>query len=162
MSSKTNRASKIQRDDREFHIIDIENELGTGHFTSADVAAFRIFYVSFANVAPDAHIVIAASSEQGAYEAHTGWPGARLVFRRGHNGADLALIDVVSTENISDRFSRVVVGSGDGIFAPVVADLLADGVQVEVVSRSLAVSGQFTHASSIVRLFGPRQFSLAA
>lgn len=83
--------------------------------------------------------VIVAVNHGAATEVGTTWPG-RLVVRSGADGADLALIEVANRESIAGRFDEVVVASGDGIFAELVARLLAAGVAVRVVSRPESLS----------------------
>lgn len=155
-------SSKALSKSREVHLIDIENLLGGSWFNADQVAQFRAFYLSHNNVADDAQIILATSSEQGAIEAGLGWAGARTLFRLGHDGADLALLEVLEEENLHARFTKIVIASGDGIFATAAEQLYAEGLQVEVFARALSVSGEFTHASEIVHLFSASEFSLAA
>ncbi len=68
------------------------------------------------------------------------WPGARYLIRSGENGADLELLDVIRHEHVAERFSHVVIASGDGIFAPEGAGLVAKGCHLTVASRRDALS----------------------
>ncbi len=145
----------------EVHLIDIENQLGSSHFTASDVAEFRAFYIAFNDVHEDAQFVIATSNGRGLVEAGLGWPGARSIFRHGHDGADLALLEVIEEEQIEKRFQKIVVASGDGIFAEAVACLFQQGHDVEVFSPALSVSHQFENAGEVVRLFGAADFCLS-
>lgn len=147
---------------RELHLLDIENLLGGSRFTAADVAQFRDFYLEHNHVADDAHIVIATSSAQGVVEAGLGWQRARTIFRCGHDGADLALLEVINTEHVVERFTKIVIASGDGIFADAVDRMFQQGLDVTVFAPALAVSAQFSHAAEIVHLFGANDFHLAA
>ena len=65
-------------------------------------------------------------------EAFAAWPGARMVYREGRNGADQALINVTS-EGVSLRYDQVLICSGDGIFTSVARRLHRQGVRVTVV-----------------------------
>lgn len=68
-------------------------------------------------------------------------PGVRLMAREGPDGADLALLDEVRDYKwVAERFHRIVIGSGDGIFAELAAALTGLGVHVGVVSRPDALS----------------------
>jgi uncharacterized LabA/DUF88 family protein len=60
--------------------------------------------------------------------------------RSGENGADLELLAILAQESVETRFDRVVIGSGDGIFALAAARLQAAGVNVTVVVRRGALS----------------------
>lgn len=66
------------------------------------------------------------------------WQGPRrLVFRAGTNGADLELLDILATERVGDRFTEIVLVSGDGIFAEAVSRL---GLHADVTVASLTDS----------------------
>jgi uncharacterized LabA/DUF88 family protein len=79
----------------------------------------------------------------------------RWLIRSGPDGADLALIQAMMTERIPERFRRVVLGSGDGIFAEVCALLQAAGCAVAVVSRKESLSRALRFAVRDVRLLYP-------
>jgi hypothetical protein len=135
---------------RSLHLIDVENLLGGTSFSEADVAATADVYRAVAGVAI-ADLVIVSSSHHTALPAWFGWGKARRVVRSGPDGADLALIEIIKTENVAVRFDRIVIGSGDGIFASPAAHLQAAGVAVTVVSRPEFVSRQLRFAVRDVR-----------
>lgn len=147
---------------RELHLIDIENELGTGQVIAADVARFRTFYRK-ANIVPaNAHIVIAASSSQNLLESAFGWPGVRNVWLPGQDGADRALLQIAFEENIENRYGKVVIASGDHIFAGAAQTLQNLGVNVKVFARAVFVSGILRSVCKNVELYSANDFSLAA
>lgn len=92
------------------------------------------------------HIVI-GTSYVGVIAAGLGWRGPRIVAGFGENGADLALLEVLTEERVEERFDEVVVVSGDGIFTEAVAALGAAGVQVTVVARPEACSKRLRMAA---------------
>ena len=147
---------------RELHLIDIENEIGKAEPSATEVAQFRHFYLAFNNVPQDAHIVVGASSPLALLAIADGWPGARSVYKQGKDGADLALLDVISQERINDRFAKIVIASGDGIFAGPAHELHAEGKDVSVFSHVRSISLQFANAGEMVSLFGPLDFSPTA
>lgn len=147
---------------RELHLLDIENLLGRSRFRAADVVRFREFYLDRNHVADDAQLIIATSSRRGIVEAGLGWPGARCVFKCGHNGADLALLNVIKTEHVDGRFEKVIIASGDAIFTDVAKQMQELGVAVTVFAHARSVSKRLTHASELVRLFDTHDFSLVA
>lgn len=147
---------------RELHLIDIENELGTGQVKATDIARFRTFYLKANNVPADAHIVVAASSSQNLLEAAFGWPGARTVWLPGHDGADLALLEIAYEENVEKRYDKVVIASGDHIFAVAAVSLQNLGVKVKVFARAVFVSVILRAACKEVELYSAEDFSLAA
>ena len=147
---------------RELHLIDIENELGTGLIKASDVARFRHFYLTANNVPNDSHIVLATSSSQALLETAVGWPGARTVWLPGHDGADRALLEVAYEENIEKRYTKVVIASGDHIFAEAAEALQDLGVRVKVFARAVFVSVLLRAACNEVELYSADDFSLAA
>lgn len=94
------------------------------------------------------HIVVAsgrASAEIAGFE----WSGQRrFVFRPGIDGADLELLAILETERIADRFTDVLLVSGDAIFTDAVAALGAQGVTVTVASRPESLSRRLRMAAS--------------
>lgn len=111
-------------------IVDIENEVGASELTSANVVEVRnaLELLESANI-----MQVVACSHHNAEAVLFNWPKARIILRSGKDGADIALINVVTDEHIGDRFDRVVIASGDGIFAQVAKDLLDKGVKVNIV-----------------------------
>lgn len=116
-------------------LADIENIHGGTDFTVEDVCLARNLITSAIALPHDAQVVVATSSGQGLVTAGLGWPEARRVWLAGHDGADLALADVALNEDVVGRFNKVVICSGDGLFAVVARYLQGAGVQVVVVSR---------------------------
>ena len=70
--------------------------------------------------------------------------------RSGENGADLALLDAYEPSEITSRFSRVVIGSGDGIFAPLAGALAKAGCHVTVVTRPESLANRLRLAASTI------------
>jgi hypothetical protein len=81
-----------------------------------------------------------ATSHHGARIAWLAWPNVRRLIRSGENGADLALLDVLESEHVPERFSTVIIASGDGIFADPAAALQTADCEVRVVCRHGALS----------------------
>ena len=63
------------------------------------------------------------------------WGRHRYLCGHGLNGADLALINAAKNDPAVFRSARVVIVSGDGIFAPLAAALAAQGTHITVVAR---------------------------
>lgn len=133
-------------------LVDPENELGGGRLTADAVALLRATLVARGLVHDQDHVVLACAPGN-ALAVADGWPGARYLWRRGLDGADLALLEVVSEEGVSERFEHVVICSGDGIFALAVRFLAATGCRVEVVGRQRHCSHLlWRHAARVVLL----------
>jgi hypothetical protein len=137
-------------DIRSLHLVDAENLLGRTEFNETDVAAAAVAYRAVAGVA-ETDLVVIASSHYTAFPVWFGWGKARRLVRSGPDGADLALIEVIETENVATRFDRIVIGSGDGIFALPAADLQAVGADVTVVSRRAFLSNRLRLAVRDIR-----------
>ena len=141
--------------ERALHLVDIENLAGAAVPSLDLVTEVQVRYLACLGFGADDQVVLAAS-HLGLLNAGLGWPHARYRVRSGKDGADLELIDVLEHENVAARFSRVVIGSGDGLFGAAAARLASRGVYVTVVSRrdSLA-QGLARVARDVVYLDGP-------
>lgn len=137
---------------RRLHLVDIENLIGCARPTTAEAAACRGAYQDCAGVRPG-DLVVVACNHGAAGTVGLSWRGARLLLRSGPDGADLALLDVITNEAIEERFEAIVVASGDGLFAEAVARLGGLGLDVTVVSNHRALSRQLRLAARQVVLF---------
>lgn len=137
------------RSERCLHLLDTENLLGTPTFGRCDIEALHVAYCSVVPVGPEDHVILASSHHSAI--ALVGWPGARQRWRSGPNGADLALIDVITGERVHDRFKHVVIGSGDGIFVPSAAMLQHAGTNVTIVSRLGSLARQLVVTTADIR-----------
>ena len=126
---------------RAFHAIDIENLVGSAHPDEASVAGLRSAYLTLVGVTPLDHLVVACN-RGSIVNVGVGWGASDARYRIGvgRDGADWELLDVLECEGVADRFRHVVIGSGDGIFAPMAARLAAAGCEVTVVSRRRSLS----------------------
>jgi len=115
---------------RALHLIDIENLTGCPRPTAADVVNARLAYEPL--VAVGDHVVLACN--HGAFlEVEQAWPDARHLVRSGPDGADEALLEVIRHERAADRFTEVLMATGDGGFADTAARLCSEGVVVTVI-----------------------------
>jgi hypothetical protein len=109
---------------RHLVLIDIENIVGTANPSLPEVCA----------------------AIQGLRQALVGFDSAQKVWACSH-GADLALLGVLDTEHIEDRYERVTVCSGDGIFAESVARLAGHGIAVGVAGIAGRISARLRLAA---------------
>ena len=140
---------------RTLHLVDVENLMGgpTGGLLPLEDALAQ--YRSVAPVTSGDHIVIAANPAL-AWKAGMAWPTARLLAASGPDGADRALLaEVADTRVIAERFDRVIVGSGDGIFATDAESLRALGIAVGVVAPITGLSRHLYQRASFVRFLAP-------
>ncbi|MHB8664206.1 MAG: hypothetical protein ACYDH6_16120 [Acidimicrobiales bacterium] len=121
---------------RTLHLVDLNNLLGVGcsppRVEHQRVAEALAYYKAAAPVCWGDHTIIRASPTL-AVEAKLAWPGARVCVRRGRL-ADSALIAELAPEQISARYDRLVVGSGDASLVAVAAEQAARGIPVAVIT----------------------------
>lgn len=142
---------------RHLVLIDIENLAGTGSPTSEDVEMVKAALMA---VMPDFESAqrIVACSHHAAPTVAFAFPGARHLWRSGPNGADLALLDVLENERVEERFGRVTLCSGDGIFASSAARLAEAHVDVTVVALQDHLAARLELAARhVVRLRSARR-----
>jgi len=131
---------------RGLHAVDIENLVGASRPSLRQIRDVHSLYAERLAFGALDQVVI-ASSHLTLVNAARGWPHARYRVRSGPDGADLELLDVLLCENVAARFTRVVIGSGDGAFAIAAASLAAAGVWVTVASRRSSLSPQLAVAA---------------
>lgn len=117
---------------RTLHLIDLENLCPQGQVTTSSVLRVWNAYLSRVGVVVDDGVVVGVGAGN-AVTAFCALPaGIRRVVGRGPDGADLALLRAADPEWIRARFQRVVVASGDHIFAPLVGELRRLGMSVNL------------------------------
>ena len=152
----TNEASstffrELVRGSKVLHLVDAENLIGRTDFIRAEAANIRVAYESVAPMGTVNQIVV-ATSHYTAMPVWLAWPiEARRLLRSGPDGADIALLGVLAEEDVTRRFDRIVIGSGDGIFAVEAARLQSGGCEVTVVTRRDALSSRLRLAVRDVR-----------
>lgn len=119
---------------RRLVVVDMENVVGGAIMTVEQAVGAHLCIEAAAGLHGGEHVVI-GTSHVGLLSAGLGWVGPRLLARSGENGADLALLAVLTEEHVEERFDEVVLVSGDGIFTDAVTALGAAGVRVTVVAR---------------------------
>lgn len=145
----------------ELHIIDVENLLGAPRFSRHEVADLRPVYDAVSGASNPAHYLVGTSAAQSLVEAGLGWGQGQWVFSRGKDGAERAMLAEVTLAT-AIRYERVVIGSGDGIFADLAASLQSMGVQVRVVSRRRSLSRALSMAVQDKRFLPESNFGAAA
>ena len=138
---------------RSLILVDAENLLGTPVFTAGQAAILRRRVEMLASYRPGDTVVI-SSSHMSAGQLWVGWgDGPRRLVRSGPDGADLELMSVLQCERVHERFDRVVVASGDGIFAPECTRLQILGCAVTVIAANRrSLSNALRMATLDVRL----------
>jgi hypothetical protein len=102
-------------------------------------------------------LVLVGAGRRLALSAGSAWPGAQLIVGRGIDGADLALIArLENTSWVASRFDRLIVGSGDHIFAETLASFRHLGVATGVVAPVGRIAATLYRQADFVRtICGP-------
>ncbi len=121
---------------RTLHLVDLENLVGDP-FAPADVVLSTFDrYLDIAEWQPGDHLIVASN------------PGLmrKVVFdfpvpcskhnACGRDGADRQLLSLAPAHHVARRYARLVVGSGDGIFAARAQSARDLGARVLVVARA--------------------------
>ncbi|MFC4061730.1 NYN domain-containing protein [Planomonospora corallina] len=124
---------------RTVHLLDVENLVGAPRPVLAEVATMMsLYHACVPTGGMDQYV--AAVNHGALLSVGLVLSGIQLLVRSGRNGADEALREVIRLDRLHARFERVVIGSGDGVFADLADWLRRRGVQVVVVSRPGALS----------------------
>ena len=130
---------------RTAYLLDIDNLAGSGQASLEQVRdVMQAFEITCRPGTQDQ--VFCAATAMAAYYVGTIRPGYRVLVGHGKDGADRRLLTVADADFFIRRFQRVVVGSGDGIFAALVDDLRSRGMKVGVVKGRGAISTNLYHA----------------
>lgn len=140
---------------RAIHLIDIENLCMNSNPTEQQIAAARSAYVQKVQPGPNDLFHVTVSSKGNLVPVLFGWAGASHAFKEGHDGADILLAELMLEGNLSQRFEKVYVASGDGGLAPFVSHLIASGVEVEIVSAPQALATQYRFIGAPVSYIRP-------
>lgn len=151
-----NKRIELRRSDktlRKLFVVDIENAVGAGTINEGSCRNVRDRIEKTYHPGSSDLTVIGVSHKNNLFPAHA-WDGARVVLKEGHNGADLALENVLSTENVEARFGEVVIVSGDSLFSAQARRLKSLGIRVTVDSRARQLARVLAFSCSSVR-FAP-------
>jgi hypothetical protein len=135
---------------RALHILDIENLMGGPREGATSLHITSQLYRTAVRISTSDQVVVGANPRL-AVDLWPEWKGTHLVFGKGPDGADKALLSTINdARNIASRFDRVVIGSGDGIFTNAVYALRSLGIAVGVVGRERTVSHALANAADFV------------
>lgn len=144
--------SATRRQGRRLLVVDVENVARGGLRTAAAAAGAKQLVDQALAVLPGEQVIVGVSSVDGLFYAAKAWPQARVVLGFGPDGADHALLDVLHNESVGERFDRVSIVSGDGIFAEAAAALARQAVSVTAVGWRVGISARLRLAAARVEL----------
>lgn len=137
---------------RSLHIVDPENLVGSGRPSTEDLAYVMAMYGLVSGRRESDQVWFGASSVETLMKLRQVGGSAGLVWQPGPDGAELALDARLDWDHMAKRFSRVVFGSGDHYFAPIMSYLAGQGLEVVCVAREGSISAASRLASCEVRL----------
>ena len=126
---------------RTVHLVDIENLAGGPERIDRWFAPALRQYEAVARPHDGDHVVLAADASVWSRTAWDVDPAWDYRFGTGPDGADRVLLERADPDWVADRFDRLVVGSGDHAFAPLVAEVRDRGVDAVVVARPRQLAG---------------------
>ncbi len=127
---------------RGLHLVDLENLLADPWARGPAVGRALDEYLERASWRPGDLVFVAGNPW---LMVELGWSHGADCHRfaaRGPQGADTKLLEASPLHWVSRRFDRLVVGSGDGVFADRLAAARGSGLAVHLVSRRDAFSGR--------------------
>jgi len=115
---------------RTLHLLDVEN-LVAGRVSTQSVSTMWSQFVAAIDPRWDDLSTVAVARRHAA-TTFFALPTEvrRVIGSNGPDGADLALIESIDVDWASRNFGRVVIASGDHIFAPLARQLTTQGLQV--------------------------------
>ena len=140
---------------RTLHLVDLENLIGDPAAKGPIVGETYARYRSLAGWRRGDQSVVAANPSLLGELAFVVDPLVALRVARGEDGADLHLLAAAPPEWVAKRFGRLVIGSGDHIFARRARTIRDLGVQVTVVSRIDALAGALQGQGFGIRALAP-------
>lgn len=139
---------------RTLHLVDIENLLADPKRLHHRFSETFSQYLRCASWRSGDFVAIAANhklAKQIAFSVPV--PHRFLVSSCGPDAADIRLLEYAASPWVTQRCGRVALGSGDGIFAPLVERLGRAGMQATVVAAADALSRALREAADEVVSF---------
>jgi NYN domain len=138
---------------RTLHVLDLENLMGGPFQSQLSMHTVSNWYRNTAPVQHEDHVTLAVNPAL-AIAARSEWPGTLLRVASGPDGADNALLNELRDAKwIASHFDRVIIGSGDGIFACAIGDIREQGITVGVLSRERSLSRELRRSADFAMLF---------
>lgn len=126
------------------HFIDVENIAGSGLLTVEGVKSLCTRYVLQSHAKPS-DLFFVAAGPQNATAVREGWKAGQTFyqFRKGKDGADLALVNFYQNIEHVEAYKGIFVASGDHSLEPIAQGSARRGVPVTVVTGKGGLSRVF-------------------
>jgi hypothetical protein len=113
------------------HFLDMENLLGTGLFFSWQVSQLQSDYVAKVGASKeDLYFIAAGPQNRDAVVTGWQWGSSFFQFRKGKDGADLALVGLFHAIQAPELYSNIYVASGDYLLSEITR--IADSRRIPV------------------------------
>lgn len=136
-------------------VLDIENMAGTASPTPSELEQIHVQLAEVIDGYDDLQCIVACS-HRAAPAVMFAFPRALRRLQSGPNGADLALLTEMGEHRVMDRYEKVTLCSGDGIFTDEVARLGRAGVDVTVVANEGSLASRLLLAAAHVVTLAPQ------
>jgi hypothetical protein len=130
---------------RTAYFLDLDNLVGTGQPSANQIHRVLDEFERLCKPCRGDQ-VFCAGTAISAYHCADYRPNYRVAVGRGKDGADRRLLELGDPEHVSRRFQRVVIGSGDGIFAGLALEYMTRGIQVELLVGKGALANNLHRA----------------
>jgi hypothetical protein len=145
-------------DRRGLHLVDLENLLADPWARGPAVGHAFDEYLERARFRPGDLVFVAGNPWLMVELTWSHGVDCHRFAARGPQGADLKLLEAAPLAWVARRFERLVVGSGDGVFADRLAAASESGLSVRIVSRPEALSARLARLDFPIEWFvGERQ-----
>ena len=128
---------------RTLHLVDLENLLGSDRLAAPDAHGALERYLELSRWEPGDQVIVAAHPALVERFAFAPPVPCNVHAVHGRDAADVMLLSHAPAELVARRFGRLVIGSGDGIFAARAREARERGVGVLVVARPGCCSARF-------------------
>lgn len=129
-------------------LLDMDNLTGSGQPSADQVRAVLNEFERVCQPSKSDQVYCAGTTVT-AYHCADYRPNYLVAAGRGKDGADKRLIELGDPAHISRRFQRVIIGSGDGIFADLALEYGRRGLKVELLVGKGGTSTALRRAISV-------------
>ena len=131
-------------------VVDLENLCGGSEFVAEREHLVRSVFSRYGDYNRIAVVASGPCSLWPSCELWWSWRDSRRLVRSGIDGADTALIEVLTQEPLARRMRTIEIWSGDGIFTDAALALRSGGATVKVFARPGSLSSRLRGAAAAV------------
>jgi hypothetical protein len=140
---------------RRLVVVEIENIARGALRTRAHASWARRLITEAVALERDEQVIVGVS-HGSVLVTWAAWPETRIVTAPRPGGVQRALLEILQGERIAGRFDKLVLASGNGIFADAIAELGGDGVEVTALAWPESCSKRLRMAAARTHFLGTR------